>query len=55
MPATAGMLVEVAGNGDAVASLQKGPMAAKVGVMPLEISILMVATAAHCPAAGVKV
>ena len=48
-------LVEVPGSRGAVAFWQRGPMAAKVGVMLAFTVMLSVAVVAHCPAVGVKV
>ena len=48
-------LAEADGNDGAVPFWQSGPIGVKVGVIWLVITISMVAMAAHCPAAGVKV
>lgn len=46
---------EVEGNVGAVLFWQSGPICVNVGVICVEITMLMVVVAAHCPAAGVNV
>jgi hypothetical protein len=54
-PVMAGMLVELAGRAGATDPWQRGPIWVNVGVMLFVTSMFIVAVAAHCPAAGVKV
>ncbi len=49
------LLLDVAGNAGAVDPWHSGPICVNVGVICVVITISIVAVAAHCPAAGVKV
>jgi hypothetical protein len=51
----AGILVELAGSEGATDPWHSGPIWVNVGVMLFVTTMFMVADAAHCPAAGVKV
>lgn len=53
VPATP--LEDVAGSAGAVLFWHKGPICVNVGVAPVEMTMSMVATDPHCPAAGVNV
>ena len=55
MPDILGRLLELCGNKTVGVFWQNGPIAAKVGVIELVISISIVAVPAHCPVLGVKV
>ena len=49
-------LFELAGNDGAVLFWHNGPMAVKVGVVTLVLTVIVsVAVEAHCPAVGVNV
>jgi hypothetical protein len=48
-------LLEVEGNGEIEAPLQKGPTAEKVGIVGGVIVIVRCKELAHCPEAGVNV
>lgn len=55
VPVIAGKLVELKGKVVGVVFSQKGPMAAKLGVIEFDMVISIVVVPAHCPASGVKV
>jgi len=55
VPVMAGMLVEIVGRAGATDPWHRGPIWVNVGVMLFVTTMFMVADAAHCPAAGVKV
>lgn len=55
VPVMAGKLVELVGKVGATLFKHNGPIAAKLGIMEVVISISIVAVVAHCPALGVKV
>jgi len=55
VPVMAGILVELAGSKGATDPWQRGPIWVNVGVMLFVTTMFIVAVAAHCPAAGVKV
>jgi hypothetical protein len=55
VPDILGRLLELCGNKTVGVFWQNGPIAAKVGVIELVISISIVAVPAHCPVLGVKV
>ena len=46
---------EIAGNTGGIEFSHSGPIAAKVGVISMSITISRVAVDAHCPKSGVKV
>ena len=55
VPVIVGVLLELEGRAGADDPWQSGPIWVNVGVMLFVTTMFMVADAAHCPAAGVKV